>query len=139
MSGLEPIRRQIDMIDAPKLVDMARTSEEVANDCMPCSPGESNRYPYGLCISLGNAELEKLGADIDGIEVGDMVHLFALSRVTCVSKNNTGDGEKTRVELQICYLGTELEDDEDAQTDKPIKKPKSATASAMIGRMYKGG
>lgn len=128
------------MVDTPKLVDMARTTEEMSEDCMPCSPGDANRYPYGLGISLGNSELEKLGADIDSIEVGDMVHLFALSRVTCVSKNDTGDGAKTRVELQICYLGTELEDAENQSADyqeKKIKKPKSS--AAMIGRMYKGG
>ena len=95
-----------------KLVDMAKTDAEMHKDTMPCAPGSLSKYDYGLSICLNQESLDKLGADVDGIEVGDMVELRALAKVTSISKNDTGDGEKSRVELTICYLGAELEDAE---------------------------
>lgn len=114
----------------PQLKDMALTDAERMDGCMPCVPGEMNRYPYGLCLSLGQPELNKLDADAASLEVGDMVHLFALAKVTAKSINDTGDGEKNRVELQVCYLGTELEDAEDVV---------SKTAETRSSRLYHTG
>jgi len=98
-----------------KMTDMAKTPAEIKEDMptMPSSDSVVNRYPYGLCISLTEDELSKL--KMDGTpSVGDMVHLFAMARVTSVSENEKSDGSKCcRVELQITHLGTEDESEEE--------------------------
>lgn len=115
----------------PKLQDMALTPKEMAEDSPMGMIGSHNMYPYGLCICLCDDQLEKLKLDSD-CEVGDFLHIFAMAKVTSVSKNDTGDGEKTRIELQITHMGLESEDAEDEEEDtdpKPTKK--------KIGNMYK--
>jgi hypothetical protein len=106
----------------PKLKDMARTREEMIkdNNAYPVSIGDQSIYPYGLCLSLDNETLDKL--DLDGdCEPGDFIHLFALCKVTSVSKNDTGDGMKCRIELQITHAGVESEDEENEEEDKKIR------------------
>ncbi len=110
----------------PKLVDMAKTLEEIQGETTPGGPhplASVNKYPYGLSISITHEELEKLGLDAD-CEVGDMIHLFALSKVTSVSKTDTGEGEKCRIELQITHLGLESEDEENKEEDSYRPDPK---------------
>lgn len=71
-------------------------------------PGEVEadepRYPYGLCISLGKDELEKLG--ITSLPtVGAAMNLMARATVKSVSSYETqGEGADMRVELQITDL-----------------------------------
>lgn len=94
--------------------DMARTTEEKVEAMMPTVPADMPDYPYGLCISLTEAELEKLGLD-DECEVGDMIHLFAMAQVTSVSKTQNDGGNCCRIELQVTHLGCEDEDTETAE------------------------
>lgn len=100
------------------MIDMARTPEEVKKD-QPPPIGEAvgPAYPWGLCISLEDDSLKKLKLDGELPSVGDMIHLFAMAKVTSVSENERENtrGEKTRccrVELQITHLATEDEDNE---------------------------
>ncbi len=100
-----------------KFVDMAKTPEEVNKEvksmAAPVSASAENvpKYPYGLCINLDDDQLEKL--DLDGeCEVGDVIHLCAMARVTSCSANETEGGTKRRIELQITALAVEDEDDE---------------------------
>jgi len=101
------------------MTDMARDPEEIKEDMPKTIEAPSAPvYPYGLCISLTEDELEKLGLDGDLPEVGMMIHLSAMAKVTSVSQNerDMGDGTKKnccRVELQITHLATENEDEED--------------------------
>ena len=68
-------------------------------------PGEIERdeprYPYGLCISLGKDELEKLG--ITALpKVGGEMMIQAKAMVKSTSAYETqGEGTDMRVELQI--------------------------------------
>jgi hypothetical protein len=100
-----------------KFVDMAKTPEEVNKEVTdmrsPVSASADNvpKYPYGLCINLDDDCLEKLDLD-DECEVGDMIHLCAMARVTSCSANETEGGTKHRIELQITALAVEDEDDE---------------------------
>lgn len=97
----------------PKMVDMAKTMEEMQETAgIPYPSSAAQLYPYGLSICLGHDELEKLGLEAD-CEPGDLIHMFAMAKVTSVSKNDTGEGPKCRVELQITHLGLEEEDEED--------------------------
>ena len=101
-----------------KMMDMGKTPEEVKEEQKkydaPMSISDTvNRYPYGLCLSLTDVELAKLKLDIP--DAGDMIHLFAMAKVTSVSQNENTKGEKCcRVELQITHLGLENEDEEEA-------------------------
>jgi len=83
---------------------------------MPVSD-TTTRYPYGLCISLTDQELSKLKLDVP--DAGDMIHLFAMAKVTSVSQRDEADGTKcSRVELQITHLGLENEDAEEMDEEE---------------------
>lgn len=104
------------------MTDMAKTPEEVKEETAGMSapmvsPANINRYPYGLCISLTEEELDKLGLE-PTCEVGDMLHLHALAKVTSVSQNETEAGTRCRIELQITQLEVESEDEENEEADK---------------------
>lgn len=105
-----------------KMVDMAKTPEEIKEDLAPmksepASVGASTPvYPYGLCISLTEEELEKLDLDPAEAEVGATIHLCAMAKVTSKSESErvNADGSKEqccRIELQITQLGTEAENE----------------------------
>lgn len=100
-----------------RMVSLERSVEEKAEEraanMMPPAIASMPDVPYGLHISLTEVELEKLDLE-DNPEVGDMIHLFAMARVTSVSKNETGDGCKCRVELAITDMAVEDEDTEEA-------------------------
>ena len=64
-------------------------------------------HPYGLCISLSEVELEKLGLD-DDVDVGDMLHLRVMVKATSVHKHETG----CRIECAIISGKVEDEDTE---------------------------
>lgn len=92
-----------------EMIDMANDADDMPT---PQVAGYSPpRYPYGLCICLGNDELDKLGLDSD-CEVGDMLHLMAMAKVTSISKRETDKGDDCRIEMQITHLGLEDESQE---------------------------
>jgi len=111
------------------MIDMAKSPEEVKEEVGKMMPTVASKiadapavpvYPYGLCLSLEDDSIEKLALGDDLPEVGEMIHLCAMAKVTSVSKNEreTTDGEKKlcrRIELQITHLATENEDEEDAE------------------------
>lgn len=103
----------------PNFVDMAITPkerEEEYGQGPMSSGGPQPMYPYGLCLSFCQDELEKLDLD-DDCEPGDTVHLFCLAKVTSVSKSDTTEGTKTRIEMQITHIAAESEDDENEEAD----------------------
>lgn len=108
------------------MVDMAKTpaeaKEDIAESMPPTVSGGNPQtpvYPYGLCISFDEETLEKLGMGDDELpEVGDMIHLIGMAKVTSVNQNEMEDagGNKTvkkRIELQFTHLAAEDEDDEE--------------------------
>lgn len=107
----------------PAMVDMAITPKEAEEECSPmCDPSQGPRYPYGLCLSLGQDELDKLQLSASEVEVGDVVHIMAFAKVTSVSSSETQEGSSSRVELQIIALASEDEDTEEAD-DQPKSNP----------------
>lgn len=105
------------------MVDMRRTDKGMEVSSFVGSPAPS--YPYGLCISLCEEELEKLNLDIEDAAPGDMLHLFCMAKVTSVSKNDTENGNTCRVELQITHIAAESEDEENERS-----------AEEKIGKLY---
>lgn len=93
----------------PNYIDMSMTPAERAED-MPMMGGDQPIYPYGLCISMDCEQLERLDLE-DDCEIGDLIKLNCLARVTSVSKRETTGGSNTRVELQI--IGIEAEGEEE--------------------------
>lgn len=88
-----------------KLVDMARSAEEMKDVGGPISMPNTPLYDYGLTLRLSHETLEKLDLDADDVDAGDLLDFRAMAKVTSVSKNDTGDGEKCSVELQIVMMG----------------------------------
>lgn len=90
------------------MVDMAKSPEQVAEEMKPFDKGPSidqvPKYPYGLCISLDDDSLAKLGLEGE-CEPGDGVQLIAMAKVTNASATEKADGSTCRrVELQITHL-----------------------------------
>jgi hypothetical protein len=104
-------------------VDMARKPAEMAKisgSAYPATP-EQPIYPYGLCIHLNQEDLEKMDLE-DGFEVGDVIDMRCLAKVTSVSKNETTEGVNSRVEIQITHLATETEYEE-SEAPRAVKNP----------------
>lgn len=100
-----------------RMVDMRRTPAEKAEKAaeLECPPEPmAPDYPFGLQLTLGDEEFEKLDLD-DECEVGDMIHLFAMATVTGVSMTDGPNGRRCRVELQITHLEIEDEDEEEPE------------------------
>jgi hypothetical protein len=111
------------------MVDMARTPAEVKTD-MPCAMDQP-LYPYGLCLSLGQDELDKLGFGKGDLAVSDMVHLHCLASVTSVSEHdNVNSGPSCRVELQVTHISAEDETEEDNKAEKKM------SGSQRMSKLY---
>lgn len=93
-----------------KLIDMARSATEQKDAAMPMTA--SPIYDYGLSLCFNQDTLDKLNLDTSDVEVGDMLDMRAFAKVTSVSKNDTGDGEKCRIELVLSHIGLENESTE---------------------------
>jgi hypothetical protein len=102
----------------PNMVDMKK--EPSLDDEGNAYPGQ-NLYPYGLAICLNDDDLQKLDLD-DDIEVGEMVHLHCIAKITSVSSQDTNDGVKKRVELQITHIAAEDEDEENEQSEDVMSR-----------------
>lgn len=101
----------------PSMKDMRITPAEAEDDYMP-TPDNAPAYPYGLCISLCEDELEKLDLTHDDLCVGDMIHVFAMGVVTSKSCSERQDGDHhCRVEIQLTHLAGEDEDDENDEEE----------------------
>lgn len=108
---------------------MEKLSHMVSMECEPRELSEEGAvvsapamplYPYGLCISLTQDELEKLEVDYEDWTVGDFFKLDALAKITSISENESTDGKRCRVEMQIVALSGEgSEDEEDEEYEKP--------------------
>lgn len=107
----------------PVMVDMELTDEEKVNssECAPI-PCKTPDYPWGLRLTLSARDLAKMKIDPASIEMGGVIHLHALARITGKFENETenSDGKDIRVEAQITHLSTESEDAENAEADKPV-------------------
>lgn len=92
------------------LIDMAKTPEQISEEMKPYDEREIKAssvplYPYGLCISLEEDSLKKLGLDGAGAEPGDGIQLIAMAKVTNASAREQADGSTRRcVELQITHM-----------------------------------
>jgi hypothetical protein len=99
-----------------RMVSMERTDDEKASahieSMYPPSLSDMPDVPAGLCLCLTEAELEKLDLD-DDCEIGDLLHLKCMAKVTSISKHDHGAGSKVRIELAVILMSVEDEDTEE--------------------------
>ena len=86
------------------MVNMKHSREEASKYTEPAEVGDEPQYPYGLCISLHEDELEKLG--ITSLPaVGTEMALMAKVYVKSTSSYQTQEGgSNMSVDLQITYM-----------------------------------
>lgn len=86
-----------------KMTDM-RLSKADKKETSPCIASDSPSYPYGLCLRLDSAALEKLG--IKALpKVGAKVSVQGLGVITAVSSHESKNQDNRNVEIQLQELG----------------------------------
>ena len=86
-------------------VDLAYSDEELKEreaDNMPLA--ETPKYPSGLSITLDEKTLAKLNIEHGDWEVGDVFPVDVLLKVTGKNVNETQDGEKCCINMQITAM-----------------------------------
>lgn len=106
----------------PHFIDMAMSPKEQKEMyASPAGPdADAPIYPYGLCISLTQEELDKLDMD-DDVNVGDFFHGRFMAEVRSVSENQTTSGASKCVSLQIVAMSAEDQEDEGEEAEEPYK------------------
>lgn len=80
---------------------------------------EEPEYPYGLCLTLNEEQIAKLGMYLPA--VGETVMVEAKASVRAVSMNDTVEGGKSRrVELQITDMELGKGDGEEPSAAKVL-------------------
>ena len=91
-----------------KLVDMKRpkkSRKELRAETMPENLGEQERYPWGLRLSFGKDEIEKI-TSLQKISAGAQVKITAMGKVLEVRIADVEKGRKRHnVEIQIQKIG----------------------------------
>lgn len=120
-----------------KLVDMAYTKAEMKEERAETMVGHPEPYPWGLCIRLEKAQLDKLG--IKSLpEVGSEMHLVAIAKVTSVNQSaRQGQDEESCVGLQITMMQVALQ--ESAAEEKAEGKETPAKEARETPSIMKGG
>jgi hypothetical protein len=101
------------------LINMTMSAEEAKEETQP-KAADAPKYPWGLCITLNDDSLEKLGLDkLPAVETEVMI--IAKAVVSRFSEYQTQGGESERsLDLQI--------------TDMQI----TAGGSDVLGKLYDG-
>lgn len=99
------------------MVSMELDDEEQLDMCCPIPVSDRPRFPWGLRITLTDAEFRKLKLDPTDAFVGGTIHGHFMARITSCSANETEGGEQHRIELQIEDLCIESEDAENAEAE----------------------
>lgn len=92
-----------------KMVDLELDDEDAIDRAIyPTAKGEPVKpdYPWGLCISLTNEELDKLEWDISELKVGESIEFRARADVKSKTESDSESGGPCcRLELQITAIG----------------------------------
>ena len=125
------------------LIDLKKDLQPIDSEEMYDEP----MYSYGLCISLGREELEKLG--IEKLpEAGGEMMIKAIAYVKTVRESKEQDGVEQNVELQITAMGIEPFDKsgdqaeglygEKAATAPPKAEPAAKQATYLAQEVFMG-
>lgn len=85
----------------PTLINMELSSAEAKQEV--AMESEAPKYPWGLCLTLNDDALKKLG--IDKLpEIGSKVRIVAVAEVSAVRAYAEQNGADTSVDLQITEM-----------------------------------
>lgn len=111
------------------LIDLKKDPQPIDSNEMFDEP----MYSYGLCISLGREELEKLGME-KLPDAGTEMMIKAQAYVKTVRESAEKDGIEQNVQIQICAMGIDsLDKNKDYAKDMyetPAKSQEKATTVA---------
>ena len=101
------------------MVSMKMSAEE-AKDYTSCTmDSKGPEYPYGLCISLNEEALAKLGiTELPPVGAAFMIHAHAKVESTSAHSDSAGEEERS-MSLQITDLGLEMRSPDAAQSMYP--------------------
>lgn len=108
-----------------KLIHMAHKAGE--GECLP-QPMVESEYPYGLKLTLNEAQLEALGLEFP--EAGKELHLEARAVVTKASTEDPdadGDVDFVCVDLQLTHLGVEDGEEKEEPENKVERRERAAS------------
>lgn len=102
------------------LKSMKLSKKEAKADSLEAVEMKEPVYPWGLCYSLNEEVLEKLGDSIDDYEVGEEYFLYAKCKVTGKSEREYENSPKSMcVNLQITDLLIEDTDGDEEGEEHP--------------------
>lgn len=121
------------------MVDLKMSKKEMKDEAQP-SLANQNPYPWGARINLDTDELKKLGIDEKNLpKVGDEVAISAVGRVASVSEDETTNGYRCTVSIQIEQMDLGAEVSEDVAGDKASAAEASATeGKSIMHSTYRG-
>lgn len=117
-----------------ELIDMSHKPGE--GEAIPAQIGPVSEYPYGLRLTLNQAQLEALGLGLP--PAGTELHLEARAIVTRSSTEDPdadGDIDYVCVELQLCELG--IEEGEGSEEENPVER-RAKNAGKLYGKSDEG-
>jgi len=101
------------------MVSLELDDDSKLDALMPIQMADKPDYPFGTRICLTSDEITKLGIDPTEATVGGQFMMQGLARITSVSCNDTGDGDKCwRIEAQIEDMGILGQDEDDGSGAK---------------------
>ena len=100
----------------PKMASMAYEDGEGMAETGP-SLLSKPEHPYGLCITLTERELKKLDLDAPD-DVGDLLHLNVMCRVTSLSKSEGGTCTVRAQITDALVMENETEEGEEEEVDE---------------------
>jgi len=95
-----------------QLVNMARTEEDKRKEQAEWDkPSTENMedYPYGLCIHLDNAAVEKLGLAEKDFDAGQPVSVQAIGMITSDSVTTVNGNKRRSFTIQLQQIAVEQE------------------------------
>ena len=105
------------------MIDMTLSTEEKvekrAEDMYPPPILLMPDIPSGLCMCWDEDIIEKLGIDTENCDVGDMLHVSGMVKLTSKSISESDAGVRMRFEVGFCLMAVE---DENAETEPAKKK-----------------
>ena len=117
-----------------KMVDMERTKAEAKKANQPYQLGSTDKFPYGLALSLEADALKKLGIK-ELPAVGDEYNILAVGRVTRTSQDAGENQSSSRMEIQITQLSLTHEDEQMAEKKDTSKEENAEVFGGSVRKM----
>lgn len=106
---------------AMKLVSMELSPKEAEAETIEARETEKPKYPYGTCLYLDEEALAKLGIT-DLPDVGSMLHIMAIGKVTGTSEREYEGGSHKTLDVQLVEMACDEEGDGDDGLTSPAAK-----------------